>query len=278
MTFQEALRKGEEMLSIKEIADAKWDAWLLFEYVCGIDRNFYYLHMNDELSEKHYNMYESALLKRMAHIPLQYITGEQEFMGLRFLVNPHVLIPRQDTEILVEEALKKIKPDMAVLDLCTGSGCIIISIAKQVPVRAFASDISRQALLTAEENRKLHGVSVEFMESDLFEKIEGRFDVIVSNPPYIPSGEIQSLMPEVKDFEPLAALDGKEDGLWFYKRIIEEASGHLKSGGYLMFEIGYDQGEKVSGFMQSHGYQKINILRDLAGLNRVVIGKRKEDV
>lgn len=278
MTFQKALRHGEELLSFKGIADAKWDAWLLFEYVCGIDRNFYYIHRNDELLEEHYKRYEDALCKRMAHIPLQYITGEQEFMGLRFLVNPHVLIPRQDTEILVEEALKKIKPDMAVLDLCTGSGCIIISIAKQVPIRAFASDLSRQALLTAEENRKLHGVSVKWIESDLFEKIEGRFDVIVSNPPYIPSIEIQSLMPEVKDFEPLAALDGKEDGLWFYQRIIEEASGYLKSGGYLMFEIGYNQGEKVSGLMQANGYQEINILQDLAGLNRVVIGKRKEYV
>lgn len=278
MTYQNALCHGDELLTSKGIVDAKWDAWLLLENVCGIDRNFYYTHMNDVLTEKQKNRYEEALLKRMTHVPVQYITGEQEFMGLRFFVNPHVLIPRQDTEILVEEALKKIKPDMAVLDLCTGSGCIIISIAKQVSVRAYASDISRQALLTAKENMKLHGVFVELIESDLFDKIEGSFDVIISNPPYIPTKEIEGLMPEVKEFEPFNALDGKEDGLWFYKRIIEGAFQYLKSGGYLMFEIGYDQGEKVFDLMQLNGYQEIEILQDLAGLDRVVIGKRREYV
>ena len=278
MTFLEALRYGEETLALKGISDAKCDAWLLLEKVCGIDRNYYYLHMNDELTEKQQEKYEALLLKRMAHIPLQYITGEQEFMGLRFMVSPHVLIPRQDTEILVLEALKIINPGMDVLDLCTGSGCIIISIAKQIPIRAVASDISRLALLTAEENRKLHDVSVRFIESDLFEKIEGRFDVIVSNPPYIPEKEIKGLMPEVKDYEPLEALNGKDDGLWFYKKIIEEGLNYLKPFGCLLFEIGYDQGEKVADLMQINGYQDIKVLQDLAGLNRVVIGRRRNYV
>ena len=278
MTFLEALRYGEETLAFRGISDAKCDAWLLLEKVCGIDRNFYYLHMNDKLTEKQQEKYEALLFKRMAHVPLQYITGEQEFMGFRFMVNPHVLIPRQDTEILVLEALKIIKPDMDVLDLCTGSGCIIISIAKQIPIRAVASDISRSALLTAEENRKLHDVSVRFIESDLFEKIEGRFDVIVSNPPYIPEKEIKELMPEVKDYEPFKALNGKDDGLWFYKKIIEEGLNYLKPFGCLLFEIGYDQGEKVSDLMQKNGYQDIKVIRDLAGLNRVVIGKRRNYV
>ena len=262
MTYSEALRHGETMLGSKGIADAAWDARLLLEYVCGIDRNFYYMHMNDMLTQKQQDAYEAALLKRMNHVPLQYITGEQEFMGLRFL----------------EEALKKIKPDMDVLDLCTGSGCIIISILKHASIRAFASDSSRQALLVAKENMKLHDVSLHLIESDLFCNIEGSFDVIVSNPPYIPTEEIAGLMPEVRDFEPFEALDGKEDGLWFYQRIIEDGQKHLKPFGYLMFEIGYNQGKDVFDLMQSAGYQEIKIVQDLAGLDRVVIGKRRDYV
>lgn len=276
MTYREAIDMGEQILKEQGIADAKTDAWLLLAMACKIDRNFYYLHMNEDILEEQRQEYTFVLKKRAEHIPLQYITGEQEFMGHRFLVNSNVLIPRQDTEVLVEEALKKIRPGMDVLDMCTGSGCIIISILKNVSnVNAVAADISKQALIVAKENAKLNEVLVRFETSNLFDHIKGEFDVIVSNPPYIRTDEILKLMPEVRDFEPINALDGKEDGLYFYRRIIDEGQNYLKPKGYLMFEIGYDQGEEVSRLMQQAGYSEIKVIKDLAGLDRVVIGKGK---
>lgn len=279
MTYREAISMGEQMLKEQGIADARTDAWLLLAMACKIDRNFYYLHMNEDIIEEQQQEYASVLKKRAERIPLQYITGEQEFMGHRFLVNSNVLIPRQDTEVLVEEALKIIRPGMDVLDMCTGSGCIIVSILKNVSeVNAVAVDISKQALNVAKENAKLNEVMVRFETSDLFEHIKGTFDVIVSNPPYIRTEEITKLMPEVRDFEPFGALDGKEDGLYFYRKIVEEGQNYLKPGGYLLFEIGYDQGEEVSALMQQAGYSEIRVIKDLAGLDRVVIGKGMKNV
>lgn len=278
MTYAEAIRLGEKRLLSAKIAEAAWDARLLFEYVCQIDRNDYYLHMKDELSDADWNAYQDALQTRMGHVPLQYITGEQEFMGLSFAVNPHVLIPRQDTEILVEEAQKRIKAGMDALDLCTGSGCIIVSLSKYAPIHAAASDISAKALKTAKENAKRHGVTVDFIESDLFEGITSRFDIIVSNPPYIPTEEIKTLMPEVREFEPFLALDGKEDGLFFYRKIIREANSHLKPDGFLLLEIGCGQGKDVACLMEAEGYKEITIRKDLSGLDRIVIGKGRNYV
>ncbi len=278
MTYVEAIRLGEKRLLSSGIAEAAWDARLLFEYARQIDRNFYYLHMNDELSEADWNAYQDALQTRMGHVPLQYITGEQEFMGLSFAVNPHVLIPRQDTEILVEEAQKRIHAGMDALDLCTGSGCIIVSLSKYAPIHAAASDISAQALKTAKENAKRHGVTVDFIESDLFEGITSRYDIIVSNPPYIPTEEIKTLMPEVREFEPFLALDGKEDGLFFYRKIIREANSHLKPDGFLLLEIGCGQGKDVACLMEAEGYKEITIRKDLSGLDRIVIGKGRNYV
>ncbi|MCI9427250.1 MAG: peptide chain release factor N(5)-glutamine methyltransferase [Eubacterium sp.] len=278
MTYAEAIRLGEKRLLSSGIAEAAWDARLLFEYARQIDRNFYYLHMNDELSEADWNAYQDALQTRMGHVPLQYITGEQEFMGLSFAVNPHVLIPRQDTEILVEEAQKRIHAGMDALDLCTGSGCIIVSLSKYAPIHAAASDISAQALKTAKENAKRHGVTVDFIESDLFEGITSRYDIIVSNPPYIPTEEIKTLMPEVREFEPFLALDGKEDGLFFYRKIIREANSHLKPDGFLLLEIGCGQGKDVACLMEAEGYKEITIRKDLSGLDRIVIGKGRNYV
>ena len=203
MTYREAIDIGEKLLSENGIADARTDAWLLLAMACKIDRNFYYLHMKEDITEEEKAEYESVLKKRAERIPLQYITGEQEFMGLGFLVNSNVLIPRADTEVLVEEALKIIKPGMKVLDLCTGSGCIIISILKNVPdAEGTATDISKQALIVAKENARRNNVSPLFETSDLLDHVQGRFDVIVSNPPYIRTEEIAKLMPEVRDFEP----------------------------------------------------------------------------
>lgn len=279
MTYREAIETGTRILQKENIADAKIDAWYLLQMACKIDRNFYYLHEEDELTAEQQSEYESTVHKRAEHVPLQYIIGEQEFMGLKFKVNSNVLIPRQDTETLVEEALRVAKPGMRVLDLCTGSGCIIISLAKNVAdVSCTGSDISKQALLVAKENAKANEVEVEWERSDLFENISGTFDLIVSNPPYIPTGEIPGLMPEVRDFEPVDALDGKEDGLYFYRIITEKSPEYLTSDGYLYFEIGYDQGEAVSAMMRQCGYTQVEVIKDLAGNDRVVKGRKKEHV
>ena len=271
MTYREALLSGEKILDMAQIVDAKNDAWLLMEMVCKIDKTFYYVHMDEEIPVDEMKEYESVLKKRAERVPLQYITGEQEFMGLTFYVNSNVLIPRQDTETLVEEALNLAKAGMRILDMCTGSGCIIISILKnKSDVKGMGCDISKQALIVAKENAKLNNVNVAFEYSDLFENIEGKFDMIVSNPPYIRSAEIPSLMPEVAQFEPLTALDGSEDGLEFYRRIIKESKNYLNADGYIIFEIGNDQGEAVSNMLTYAGYNNVRVIKDLAHNDRVV--------
>mgnify|MGYP002671818672 FL=1 len=277
MTYQEAVKNGEKILNLANISDAKVDAWMLFEMACKVDRNFYYLHMDEDITAEQQKEYEIALKKRAEHIPLQYITGEQEFMGLKFKVNSNVLIPRQDTEVLVEEALKRIQPGMRVLDMCTGSGCIAVSIAKNVPhIEMHAVDISKQALNVAKDNAKLNEVSVEFERSDLFDHVAGKYDVIVSNPPYIPTSEIPKLMPEVGSFEPVEALDGKEDGLYFYRKIIAECKDYLNPDGMIFFEIGYEQGADVSALLQEAGFSQVAVVKDLVHLDRVVFGKMIE--
>ena len=274
MTYREAAAHGAMLLEAAGIGDAKNDAWLLFEMVCKMDRKFYYMHMEDDVPEDVLKEYEIALNERGKHIPLQYIVGETEFMGLKFKVNSNVLIPRQDTETLVEEALKVVKPGMEVLDMCTGSGCIIISILHNVKdVKGYAADISKQAVNVAKENAKSNETSVLFERSDLFEKITGTFDVIVSNPPYIPTDVIPGLMPEVRCFEPVEALDGREDGLYFYRRIITEGREYLKNGGFLLFEIGYEQGTAVSELMRETGFSDVCVKKDLSGNDRVVTGR-----
>lgn len=273
MTFREALEKGEKVLSREGIVDAKNDAWLLLAMVCKINRTYYYVHMDEELTVEQTSEYESVLRKRAEHIPLQYITGEQEFMGLTFKVSPAVLIPRQDTETLVEEALKVIKPGMKVMDMCTGSGCILISILKNVVgIEGHGFDISKQALIVAKENAKLNGVVASFERSDLFEMVTDTYDVIVSNPPYIPTAVIDGLQPEVAQFEPFQALDGKEDGLFFYRKLVKDCRRYLKENGKILFEIGHDQGQAVSEMLIYAGFSDVKVVKDLAGNDRVVVG------
>ena len=273
MTFREAISFGERQLNEVGIVDAQNDAWLLLTFVCKIDRTFYYVHMDEQMEIEQQAEYENVISKRAEHVPLQYITGEQEFMGMPFRVNESVLIPRQDTETLVEEALKYVRPGMKVMDMCTGSGCILISILKNViDVEGFGYDISKQALNVAKGNAKLNNVNATFECSDLFEEVTETFDVIVSNPPYIPTAVIGTLMPEVAVYEPIQALDGKEDGLYFYEKIIASAFEHLNENGKLMFEIGHDQGESVSNLMRNAGYKDVRVVKDLAGNDRVVIG------
>lgn len=276
MTYKQAEQKGELLLQEAGVMDAKIDAWLLLEMVAKIDRSFYFTHINEEVEPEVLTEYERVLEKRAEHVPLQYITGEQEFMGMTFKVNSNVLIPRQDTETLVEEALKVIEPQMEVLDLCTGSGCILLSILKNAPtVRGTGSDVSKQALLVAKENAKLHDLEAEWVRGNLFDNVSGSYDVIVSNPPYIVQAEIPRLMPEVAQFEPIQALDGGVDGLDFYRKITEEAPQYLKENGYLFFEIGYDQGQEVQRLMCEAGFTDVAVIKDLAGNDRVVKGQLK---
>lgn len=261
------------------------DARLLLEHVCHTDRNDLLVHGERDVPEEDRKVYLEYIEKRKSHVPLQYITGEQQFMGLVFKVNEHVLIPRQDTEILVEEVLRFLHDGMDILDMCTGSGCILLSLLHYSNgCFGVGADISQEALAVAEKNAGILGggkenganppneIPIKWIKSDLFENIEGTYDIIVSNPPYIPAGIIPSLMEEVRDYEPLAALDGKEDGLFFYRRIAAEAYGFLRSGGYLFFEIGYDQAEAVRRIMEENGYRDIVVVKDFAGLDRVVYG------
>ena len=278
MTYREAVEFGTKCLTDAGVPDAALDAWYLLQMVCKIERSYYYVHGEEDITQDAQKEYEIAVQKRAEHIPLQYIIGEQEFMGLRFKVNSNVLIPRQDTETLVEQVLKIVKPGMKVLDLCTGSGCVLISVLKNAPeLTGMGSDISKTALLVAKENAKLHEVDAEWVRSDLFDNITETFDVIMANPPYIPTGEILSLMPEVREHEPILALDGMEDGLYFYRKIVAQAGEYLEQGGWLCFEIGYDQGEALKEMMTEAGYGQVKIIKDLAGLDRVAIGQKNNN-
>ena len=270
-TYASALRYGKKYLADRQIENSGGDAWYLMEYVWGIDRNYYFLHSDDIIEQKDEERYRDLLQKRGSHIPLQHLTGTCDFMGLTFQVNDQVLIPRQDTETLVESALSRLKEGDRALDLCTGSGCIILSLEKLAPgIRGLGADISAAALAVAKRNRDSLGLESDFCISDLFEGIEGVFDMIVSNPPYIASGKIPGLMEEVRGFEPLLALDGGADGLDFYRRIIKDARDFLKPGGWLGLEIGYDQREAVEELLRRQGFIKTETLQDLAGLDRTV--------
>lgn len=278
MTFREALNWGKEKLQHAGIPEYDLDAWLLLEHVSGLSRAMYFVRDREEMEESCREQYEEAIRKRESRVPLQHITGVQEFMGYEFHVNEHVLIPRQDTEILVEEADRAADDTGAkrILDVCTGSGCILLSLLKMNENRTgTGSDLSEPALKMAEENRRLLEIPEEraaFVQSDLFERIEGTYDMIVSNPPYIRTEEIRKLQEEVRLHDPYGALDGKEDGLYFYRRIISEAGGYFDHQGTLLFEIGYDQAGDVKRLMEEAGYSQIYVKKDLAGLDRVVGG------
>lgn len=276
-TIQEIYRQGAEKLKEAGIIEFQLDAWYLLEYVTGINKALYYARPDRVIEEKEVEQYFTLIEKRSHRIPLQHLTQEQEFMGIRFWVNEHVLIPRQDTETLVEEALKVLKDGYRILDMCTGSGCILLSIlmhTKAANVSGVGTDISEDALKVAEENAKNLCVKTEFVQGDLFENIFSgkKFDLIVSNPPYIRTSEIEKLEEEVKLHDPYIALDGKEDGLYFYRKIITDSILYINQGGWLMFEIGHDQGEDVEKLMREAGYSNISIKKDLAALDRVVVG------
>lgn len=281
LTLKQLYKVGTVKLAEEGIEEFSLDAWYLLEYVTGVSKAMYFAEPERAVSEENADRYIDCIRRRAAHIPLQHITGEQEFMGYPFCVNEHVLIPRQDTEILVEEAIQVMRPKMKVLDMCTGSGCIVLSILKMcrekyymTDLQGIGADVSEEALKVARENGRRLGVQVTWIQSDLFAKIpeEEKYDVIVSNPPYIETAVIDTLQEEVRLHDPYIALDGKEDGLYFYRRIISEAGKYLKTQGKLMFEIGCDQAEAVEELMKNAGYEQITVKKDLAGLDRVVYG------
>lgn len=277
-TYRDLYLQGKTILEEAGVAEADLDARLLLEFVCGTERHDLLAHGDRTVEPDRERTYRELLSRRGKRIPLQQITGEQEFMGLSFRITENVLIPRQDTEVLVEEVLRYRQDGMHILDLCTGSGCILISLLHYSnDCTGVGSDLSPDALRIARENaahllepEKNAGIS--WLESNLFEKIQGRFDLIVSNPPYIRTDVIPTLMEEVRDHEPSAALDGGEDGLFFYRKIVEEGRKFLNRGGMMFFEIGFDQAEDVSALMRKAGFCEVNTVRDFAGNDRVVSG------
>ena len=280
MTYRSMVTEGGRVLAAAGVPEAELDAWYLLEYLRKergerSDRQWYLLNREDEARAEEEKAYQELIERRAKRIPLQQITGEQEFMGLSFRVNEHVLIPRQDTETLVEEAMGKVKSGDQVLDMCTGSGCILLSLLKLVPgLTGTGVDISGEALKVAVENGKRLQTEASFLESDLFEKVEGSFGLIVSNPPYIASEEIPTLMEEVRDHEPIGALDGRADGLEFYRRLVREGKEHVKPGGWMLFEIGCTQAKAVMELLKNGGFLDVYVKKDLAGLERVVGGRR----
>lgn len=281
-TLRQIIEVGTSELREAGIEEAALDAWYLFQYCTGISRAAYYGEPDRVLEEAFAKQYMECIETRKSRVPLQHITGEQEFMGYPFYVNEHVLIPRQDTETLAEEAVKIIRAKqretaaVRVLDMCTGSGCILLSVMKLCPqTEGTGCDISEEALKVAGRNAARLGVSADWVCSDLFGRLpesgEG-YDVILSNPPYIRTAEIETLQDEVRLHDPRIALDGREDGLYFYRRIAEESVSYIRDGGNLMFEIGCDQGKDVAELMREHGYENVTVKKDLSGLDRVVTG------
>lgn len=309
MTVQELWSEGNRILTEAGIEEARLDSGYLLEWVLKCNHSYLLLNPKVEVIKDLEQQYRLVIDERKTHKPLQYIIGEQEFMGYSFSVNEHVLIPRQDTEILVEAVLKQLshlnKGDrnveqilgctgtnhvFKILDMCCGSGCIGISLWKMIHdkqryrqqdgiCQITLSDVSPEALCVTRENAKRLKADVQVIESDLFHDIHETYHMIVSNPPYIPSKVVDTLMPEVRDHEPRLALDGSSDGLLFYRSIIEQVKDYLEEEGYVFFEIGFDQAEDVRKIFVDAGFEQVSVVQDLAGLDRVIYAKlpAKED-
>lgn len=276
------LSKSIQYLKKYNVENARLDAEYIFAYVLGVKRISLMLNFDEEISEENKNLIRQYIVRRGKYRePLQYIVKEWEFYGYPIKVDERVLIPRQDTEILVEQCifLMKEKENPKILDIGTGSGAISIALAKELPEsEVLGLDVSDDALKMAVINRELNNVSnLKFLKSDVFQHVrEKNYDLIVSNPPYIPVEEYNELMPEVKEYEPRMALTDGGDGYYFYKKISEESVNYLKNGGYLAFEVGYNQGETVSQLMEKNGFQIIGRAADYGGIERVIIGRKEE--
>ena len=279
-TIGSILKWTGQYFSDKGVENPRLDAEVLLSHILGHDRLYLYTHFEQPLEQAELAAFRECVRKRAARLPVAYITGHKEFMGLSFEVAPAVLVPRPDTEILVEAAHVRLKGgnDPEILDLGTGSGAIIISLLHSLPAASgTAVDISGPALSIAGKNAARLGVAgrLTLLEGDLFSPVRGmQFDAIVSNPPYIPAGDIAGLAAEVRQ-EPNAALDGGKDGLDFYRRILAEAAGYLKPGGFLALEVGSGQAQTVASLAQDVSLELAEICRDLAGIERVVIASRR---
>ncbi len=278
MTYREVYESGVNILKENDCKEAVLDARLLLEYICHTNRNDLLAHGDREVGEEEQKQYEACIRRRMTGEPLQYITGEQDFMGLTFKTHESTLIPRQDTECLVEEVMMHLHDGMRILDMCSGSGCILLSLLKYSnDCIGVGAELQPEAVMLARENAEKLGLKADFIESDLFSQIEGKYDIIVSNPPYIESAVIATLDREVREHEPLSALDGGADGLMFYRKITEEAKRYLSRGGKLFYEIGYNQAKDIEELLRLNGYIDIVVKKDLAGLDRVVYATYLED-
>ena len=273
----ELIKDAIQQLEKANIADATVDSWLLSEEILNVKKQNYYMNMGITVNEELAAKYKEAVNKRAEHIPLQHIIGYQQFLDYKILVNENVLIPRPETELLVEKVTDFIgNNEMKVLDMCTGSGCIAIAVDKMCDkASVVGADISKDALEVAVKNNALNNANVEFTNSDMFSNIEGKYDVIVSNPPYIPTKDVVELEQEVKEHDPLLALDGSDDGLKFYRIISKNAVEYLREKGMLFLEIGYDQGKTVPDLLKNNGFTNIKVFKDLSGLDRMVVAGKE---
>jgi protein-(glutamine-N5) methyltransferase, release factor-specific len=276
-SLKELLADGTKMLTQAGIDEAELDARYILEYITGLNSAQYFIHSEDIIEKNKAEEFFRLIERRSKRIPLSYVIGTRDFFGLTFKVDENVLIPEQETELLVEEVIKH-SEGKSVLDMCTGSGCIAISIALfGKPSKVAASDISEKALEVARENAKsLKSGEISFIQGDMFENVTDKFDIIVSNPPYIETGEIDELMPEVRDYIPRLALDGDIDGLKFYRIISKEAVKKLNKNGRIFYEIGYNQSRAVASILLENGFTDVKIMKDYSGLDRIVMAKLDE--
>lgn len=278
MNIKEVLKNGIEKLNENNIEDASLKAKMLLSEILEMKKEYLLIHEEEIMDVPDINTFFEKIDRLVNNEPIQYILNRQDFMGLNLYVDNNVLIPQPDTEILVEEVIEIAKDreeGLKILDMCTGSGAIAISLARYIKEsKVYATDISEAALEIAKDNALKNITDITFVKSDVFDKVEEKeFDIIVSNPPYIESDVIKTLSKEVQN-EPHIALDGGTDGLYFYRKISKEAISYLKDGGYIAFEIGYNQREQVENLLREYGYKNIYSKKDLGGNDRVVIGQK----
>jgi len=286
VTIIETINRAATRLQAHQVDNARWDAELLLCHVLGRDRAWLLAHIQDGIDNQSLRQYEQTIDRRAVREPLQYIIGKQEFWGLPFKVTPDVLIPRPETEFVVEAALKAVSMTLSpvIIDLCTGSACIAISLAKELQnAQVFATDRSEQALAVARENARVNQVAerIQFISGDLFVPItaldlQGKVDVIAANPPYIPAGDLAALQPEVRDFEPEMALIAGPEGTEIGAAIIQQAPLFLKQGGTLIMEMGMGQTAALSTIVkETENYRTLEIVKDLAGIERVIVARKR---